>query len=153
MGSSNFFTRMSKVKKYTTTSRAETITLGQKYAKHLKAGDIIYLIGELGSGKTTFTKGICKALEIKEIVTSPSFVIVSEYHGKIPVCHIDLYRLNQSDITTLGLEEYYINNGITIIEWADRLPHFLKYKNSGIYIFFNIKEKNLREISIEDFRH
>lgn len=149
----NFITTMSKIKKYITRSQPETIALARKYAQHLKPGDIIYLVGELGSGKTTFTKGICKALGIKEVVTSPSFVIVSEYHGKVKVCHIDLYRLKPSDINSLCLEEYYNSNGITIIEWADRLPNFSSQKNTGIYIFFNVQEKNKREICIEDFRH
>lgn len=144
---------MPKIKKYITQSRAGTIALARRYAHYLKPGDTIYLVGELGSGKTTFTQGMCKALGIKEQVTSPSFVIVSEYHGKIKVCHIDLYRLSPSDISSLSLEEYYNNNGITIIEWADKLPNFAMQKNGGIHIFFNVKGKNLREIYIEDLRH
>lgn len=153
MAFSNFITTMYKTKKYITFSCAETIALARQYAKNLKPGDVIFLVGDLGSGKTTFTKGICKQLGVKEEVTSPSFVIVSEYESKIKVCHIDLYRLNASDISALCLEEYFNTDGITMIEWADRLPRFRKQKNAGIYIFFKVKGKNQREICIEDFRH
>ncbi len=153
MASLIFITIMPEIKKYITRSRAETIGLARKYAQYLKPGDTIYLVGELGSGKTTFTKGLCKGLGIKEVVSSPSFVIVSEYQGKLKVCHIDLYRLSTSDISSLHLEEYYDDDGITIIEWADRLPNFSKQKNAGLYIFFNVKGKNQREICFEDLRH
>jgi len=144
---------MFKNKKYITKSGVETIALGRRFARRLKPSDIIYLAGELGSGKTTFTKGICVELGVKEVVTSPSFVIVSEYQGRIRICHIDLYRLSESDFTTLALEEYYISHGITIIEWADRLPHFSQRRYTGFYIFFNVKGKNEREICIEELRN
>ncbi|MGQ9816465.1 MAG: tRNA (adenosine(37)-N6)-threonylcarbamoyltransferase complex ATPase subunit type 1 TsaE [bacterium] len=153
MAFSNFITTMHKTKKYVTLSHAETIALARRFAKYLKPGDVVFLVGELGSGKTVFTKGICKALGVKEEVTSPSFVIASEYEGKIKVCHIDLYRLNASDITALCLEEYFNTEGITVIEWADRIPQLSKRKNAGVYIFFEVKGKNQREICIEDLRH
>ncbi len=138
--------------KYLTTSRTETIALGKQYARKLRPGDIIYLAGELGSGKTTFTKGLCIGLGVKEAVTSPSFVIVTEYRGRMPVCHIDLYRLNERDINDFPVEEYYISDGITIIEWADRLNEFAQHNRSGVYVLFSVKGRNKREISIEDFR-
>uniref|UniRef100_A0A7C6AFW2 tRNA threonylcarbamoyladenosine biosynthesis protein TsaE n=1 Tax=candidate division WOR-3 bacterium TaxID=2052148 RepID=A0A7C6AFW2_UNCW3 len=147
-----FTNKMSKVKKYITCSSRETITLAKKFARKLKAKDILFLAGELGSGKTTFTKGICLGLEIKEPVTSPSFVIASEYKGKMKVSHIDLYRLKESELSALPIEEYYINDGITIIEWADRLSQFFDRSMKGIYIYFSILKKNEREIRIEDLR-
>lgn len=143
---------MSKIKKYLSRSADETIALAKKFARKLRAKDILFLAGELGSGKTTFTKGICLGLGIKEPVTSPSFVIASEYKGKMKVSHIDLYRLNESDFSTLPLEEYYIDDGITIIEWADRLSQFFDRSMKGIYIYLSIIKKNEREITIEDLR-
>ncbi|MEO0123024.1 MAG: tRNA (adenosine(37)-N6)-threonylcarbamoyltransferase complex ATPase subunit type 1 TsaE [candidate division WOR-3 bacterium] len=144
---------MSKIKRYFTKTSRETIALAKKFARELKPKDILFLAGELGSGKTTFTKGICIGLGIKEPVTSPSFVIVSEYKGKFKVSHIDLYRLKESDFSLLPLEEYYINDGITIIEWADRLPQFLARSINGIYICFKVLKNNKREITIEDLRN
>ncbi|MEO0095100.1 MAG: tRNA (adenosine(37)-N6)-threonylcarbamoyltransferase complex ATPase subunit type 1 TsaE [candidate division WOR-3 bacterium] len=143
---------MLKIKRYITGSPNETINLAKKIARKLKPKDIIFLAGELGSGKTTFTKGICLGLGVKEPVTSPSFVIVSEYKGKMKVSHIDLYRLKESDFSTLPVEEYYITDGITIIEWADRLPKFLERNMRGLYISFRVIKDNEREIKIEDLR-
>ncbi|MEO0184445.1 MAG: tRNA (adenosine(37)-N6)-threonylcarbamoyltransferase complex ATPase subunit type 1 TsaE [candidate division WOR-3 bacterium] len=131
----------------------ETIELARKLARKLRPKDIIYLCGELGSGKTTFTKGICLGLGVKDPVTSPSFVIASEYQGNLRISHIDLYRLKASDLATLPIEEYYISDGVTIIEWADRLPHFLQRCYKGIYISFFVKKRNKREIFIEDLRN
>ncbi len=144
---------MSKIKKYLTKSSNETLALAKKFARRLKPKDILFLAGELGSGKTTFTKGICLGLGIKEPVTSPSFVIVSEYNGKMKVSHIDLYRLNESDFATLSVEEYYTPDGVTIIEWADRLPQFLERSISAVYICFRVLKNEEREIIIEDLRN
>ncbi|MGB9720798.1 MAG: tRNA (adenosine(37)-N6)-threonylcarbamoyltransferase complex ATPase subunit type 1 TsaE [bacterium] len=144
---------MHKNRKHITKSSAETIELARNLAHKLRPGDIIYLCGELGSGKTTFTKGICLGLGVKEPVTSPSFVIASEYHGKLRISHIDLYRLQASDLSTLPIQEYYISEGVTIIEWADRLPGFPQRCYRGIYISFFVKKRNTREIHIEDLRN
>jgi tRNA threonylcarbamoyladenosine biosynthesis protein TsaE len=144
---------MNKNRQYKTKSKTETIELGKKFSRRLKPGDIIYLTGELGSGKTTFTKGICLGLGVKDAVTSPSFVIASEYQGEIHVSHIDLYRLRGSDLATLPIEEYYNARGVTIIEWADRLLEFSNHHLVGIYVSFKIKGKNHREICVEDLRN
>ncbi len=141
------------VKKYLTKSRTETIALGKRFARRLRPGDVAYLTGELGSGKTTFTKGICIGLGVHEPVTSPSFVIVTEYKGRMRVSHIDLYRLNEDDFSSLPIEEYYISDGITIVEWADRLKNLAKRNYDGFHIQFSVKGKNKREISINDLRH
>jgi len=130
-----------------THSPQETRILGRQIAKHLKKGDIIFLYGDLGSGKTVFTKGVCQGLGVKEEVTSSSFVIVTEYTGIMPVSHIDLYRLNSGDIAELSINEYILENGITIIEWADRINN-----KNGLCIKIKIKGNNSREIKIEDLR-
>lgn len=112
-------------------SREETIEIGAKFAKKLKAGDLVALIGELGSGKTVFTKGIAKGLGVKDVryVNSPSFVIIKEYKGKIPLYHFDLYRLDKAGmLDSLSYDEYFYGNGVTVVEWADRIREFLPPK-------------------------
>lgn len=98
----------------------ETIFLGKKLGKFLKPGDLILLYGDLGSGKTTFVKGIAKALEVDPdiYITSPSFSIINIYEGKYTLYHVDLYRLDIPE--ELGLWEY-LNSGIVVIEWANKL--------------------------------
>jgi len=106
----------------------DTLKMGRIIAKNLKKGDILCLFGQLGSGKTVLTKGIASGLGIKkERIISPSFVLIREYaQGKLLLYHFDLYRLKEpKDIFNLGYEEYLYNNGITVIEWADRLKYFL----------------------------
>jgi len=130
-------------------SPQETIDLATKIAAKLQPGDIAYLYGELGSGKTVFAKGLCIGLGIREEVTSSSFVIVTEYAGKIPVVHIDLYRLDKAAMDMLPIDEYIISDGITIIEWADRLNTKV---GPGLHVKIMINKQNKREVSIEDHR-
>jgi tRNA threonylcarbamoyladenosine biosynthesis protein TsaE len=125
------------------------IDLAEEIAAALRPGDIVYLYGELGSGKTVFAKGLCRGLGVKEEVTSSSFVIISEYAGAMPVIHIDLYRLDRPALDALMIDEYIISDGITIIEWADRLD---KGKDPGLHIRITINKEHNREISIEDLR-
>lgn len=152
MGSTVFLSIMPKIEQIehiVTASPQETIDLAEKIAARLEPGDITYLYGELGSGKTIFAKGLCLGLGIKEDVTSSSFVIVTEYKGRIPVVHIDLYRLDETALDILSIEEYITRDGITIIEWADRLNRELI---PGLHVRIIINEKHEREISIEDHR-
>lgn len=130
-----------------TNSPQETIMLGQQLAIKLTAGDVVYLYGDLGSGKTVLVKGICKGLGVTEEVTSSSFVIATEYRGQMPISHLDLYRLNSDTLEKLPIDEYILEDGITIIEWADRID-----RQGGVRIFIDIKGKSKREIKIEDFR-
>jgi len=142
---------MSKGKRFITViskSPQETIEVGKKIANILKPGDVIYLYGELGSGKTVFVKGVCRGLGVKEEVTSSSFVIATEYKGRLLVSHIDLYRLDRGDLAELPIDEYILDKGITIIEWADRIDNNKK----GLRVDIDIKNKKIREIIIEDSR-
>jgi tRNA threonylcarbamoyladenosine biosynthesis protein TsaE len=111
-----------------TASGKETVELGQRLGKALESGDVVALAGELGSGKTWFTKGIALGLEVPSdtIVTSPSFSLVNEYQGRCPLFHMDAYRLEQaSDFFSVGLEDYFYQGGVVVLEWADRWPEIL----------------------------
>jgi tRNA threonylcarbamoyladenosine biosynthesis protein TsaE len=136
-----------------TNSAGETILIAEKLAKTLKPGDMIALSGDLGSGKTTFTKGIGKGLGVKNPrrINSPTFVLIKEYNGKIPLYHLDLYRLdNLEEIENLGIEEYIYGTGVTVIEWAEKIECLLPEKR--VLVKFKIKGDNKREVLIEDFR-
>lgn len=102
-------------------SHDETFSFAENMAAHLKPGDVILLEGNLGAGKTTFTKGIAKGLGIHRTVNSPTFTIIKEYQGKIPLYHMDVYRLEDAQ-EDLGFDEYFEGDGVTVIEWA----HFIK---------------------------
>ncbi len=97
----------------------ETIQAGERFAALLQGGDVVLLSGELGAGKTTFTKGIARALGVKEPVTSPTFTIIKEYKGeKLALYHMDMYRLS-GDLSELGLEEYLgKEDGVCVVEWC-----------------------------------
>jgi len=127
----------------------ETRKIARELAESLKPGDVLYLYGELGSGKTVFVKGLCEGLGVEEDVTSPSFVIATEYHGKYTVTHVDLYRLDGTATRNLPIEEYMIENGITVIEWADRISR----ATSGIFVRIDILNHQKRTIEIEDLRN
>jgi len=109
--------------RFVTTGEAGTKELGKRTGQILSPGSVVCLFGELGTGKTTFIKGLASGLEIEEDeITSASFVIVAEHYGRIPLYHIDLYRINSpKELYTTGIEEYLPGDGITVIEWAERL--------------------------------
>ena len=132
----------------------ETMLAGQNLAKSLERRDVVALYGGLGSGKTIFTKGIGKGLGVKDVrcITSPTFVIIKEYEARLPIYHLDLYRLdNLRGIEDIGVEEYIYGDGVTIIEWADKMQQILPERHISVNII--IKGGNKREIRIEDLRH
>lgn len=113
---------------WTSRSPERTRRLGEKLAGALQPRDVLALTGEIGAGKTTFVQGIAEGLGVPSgSVASPSFVLVREYRqGRIPLFHADLFRLERlPDAATLGLEEYYEELGVTVIEWANRIPAVL----------------------------
>ena len=106
----------------------ETMEIGAKFAKGLKKGDCVALIGDLGAGKTVFTKGVAKGLGVRNAryVNSPTFVIIKEYEGRFPLYHFDLYRLDgHSGFDDMNYEEYFYGDGVTVIEWADKIRELL----------------------------
>jgi len=136
-----------------TRSAKETIKLGKEFAGELCKGDVVALCGDLGSGKTTFTKGIGKGLGVKDAlhINSPTFVLIKEYEGRLLLYHLDLYRLDDlKDIEDIAVEEYMYGDGVTIIEWAEKAKKILPKKH--IVVKFKIKGAEEREIKIEDLR-
>ena len=138
---------------YISNSESQTINFALKLSKKVKLGTVIALIGNLGSGKTTFTKGFAKGLNIKEHVGSPTFKIVSEYEGKhFNLYHIDSYRLNNSnDFLKIGGEEFLNQEtGVTIIEWADLIKDILP-KSTITINFYRLNHENSRRIEIQNY--
>lgn len=101
----------------------DTIAFGARLSKHLKAGTILCLFGDLGTGKTTLVKGIAKGTGVNPVkVNSPTFVLMNMYEGKVPVYHFDFYRLDEvKEISNIGYDEFLYGQGIAVIEWAERL--------------------------------
>ncbi|MGE5693496.1 MAG: tRNA (adenosine(37)-N6)-threonylcarbamoyltransferase complex ATPase subunit type 1 TsaE [Candidatus Zixiibacteriota bacterium] len=130
-----------------THSAGETFQAGRGFGSRLKEGDVAALFGPLGGGKTTFVKGIAAGLKTKDAVTSPTFVLLNVYSGKIPLYHFDFYRLEQaSQLEALNLEDYLYGNGICLIEWPElamQLLDRLYYK-----VKFEIVGENERKIEI-----
>ncbi len=133
-----------------TESPEDTQSLGEELGRRLKAGDVVALIGDLGTGKTCLTQGIARGVGIapNEVVSSPSYILINEYDGKIPIYHIDLYRLETfAEIAELGLGEYMNSNGICIIEWAERMTEELP--DTCIKIHIAWEDENTRSIKIQ----
>lgn len=135
---------------FKTHSPTETQTLGEQLGKTLKSGDVIALIGDLGTGKTCLTQGIARGIGIApdEVVSSPSYILINEYNGTIPIYHIDLYRLETAaEIAELGLTEYMDSDGICIIEWAERMEHALPKNHMRIDIRW--EDENVRHFTVQ----
>ncbi len=106
-------------------SAAQTRTWGKKLGRLLNGGEIIGLTGELGSGKTCFSRGIAEGLEVgaEAWVRSPTFTLINEYDGRLPMYHIDLYRIgNAGELAELNLREYFFSGGVSVVEWFEHLP-------------------------------
>ncbi|HPZ10679.1 MAG TPA: tRNA (adenosine(37)-N6)-threonylcarbamoyltransferase complex ATPase subunit type 1 TsaE [Candidatus Eremiobacteraeota bacterium] len=128
-----------------TNSPEETEILGQTIAGLLKKGDVVAFTGELGAGKTFLIKAICTELVVKEVVSSPTFTLIQEYRGRLPVYHFDLYRLKERDLFDLGYQEYFEGDGICLIEWADRAENLLPEDHIRIHMEY------LEDISSDNF--
>lgn len=109
---------------FKTKSSEETMTFAEKLGSVLEKGDVLTLAGDLGAGKTTFTKGLAKGLGITRTVNSPTFTIIKEYNGRLPLYHMDVYRLEDSD-EDLGFEEYFSGEGVCVVEWAVFIEEYL----------------------------
>lgn len=132
--------------KFISRSEKDTYAFAKRIADKLKGGETILLSGDLGAGKTTFTKGLALALGVKETVTSPTFTYVREYDGRLPLFHFDMYRVADADeVYELGLEEYFYRGGVVVVEWN-------KFDDVKNPIVINVRSlgDNLREFEISD---
>ncbi|USK60163.1 tRNA (adenosine(37)-N6)-threonylcarbamoyltransferase complex ATPase subunit type 1 TsaE [Peribacillus asahii] len=112
----------------------ETARFAGRLAEHLKGGDVLALEGDLGAGKTAFTKGLAKGLGVTRTVNSPTFTIIKEYHGRLPLYHMDVYRVSEAE-EDLGFDEYFEGEGVTVVEWAHLIQNQLPENLLVIYIY------------------
>jgi tRNA threonylcarbamoyladenosine biosynthesis protein TsaE len=117
-----------------TTDSEETSQFAARLAGYLQPGDVIALEGDLGAGKTTFTKGLAQGLEIKKTVNSPTFTIIKEYKGKLPLYHMDVYRVADA-FEDLGFDEYFEGEGVTVVEWAHLIEEQLPEDRLTIFLY------------------
>lgn len=137
--------------KFISYNEMDTIELAQNLESEKFPNMIICLDGELGSGKTVFTKGFADALAIKENITSPTFNIIKEYTaGEMPLYHMDVYRLD-GKVDDLGIEEYYHKNGVVIIEWSDMIKDYLPEERLEIKIKISEEDEDTRIILITPY--
>lgn len=134
---------------YETASPDETEALAAGLAGGLRPGDCVGLIGELGSGKTCFVKGLARGLGVQGYVKSPSFTIINIYEGgRLPLYHIDLYRLSgMKELREAGLEDYIYGKGVSVIEWVDRAPELMR--DCAMIVRFSYKGETLRGVELE----
>ncbi|ENH96414.1 hypothetical protein J416_10946 [Gracilibacillus halophilus YIM-C55.5] len=128
-----------------TTTEDMTKQLGERMALLLRQGNVITLSGDLGAGKTTLTKGIGKGIGVKRTINSPTFTIVKEYMGNLPLYHMDAYRLENSD-EDIGFEEYFYSDGVTVVEWPSFIEEFLPAERLDIVM--KRSGENEREIHL-----
>ncbi len=137
---------------FTTHSPEETIALGVRIGNKLKKGDVIAMQGTLAAGKTTITKGIAKALGVSDTITSPTFCLISEYSGKMPLYHMDVYRLEGGDdFINLGTDDMIYGNGVSIIEWSEKIMDELPKKT--ILLKITPDDGDERTITIENWNN
>ena len=127
----------------------ETKTIGRKLGKLLRSGEVVCLYGELGAGKTCLVQGLAQGLKVREEeIKSPTFVLIREYEGELPVYHFDLFRLsNSQELEELGYEEYFYGRGVTLIEWADRLGECLPSRRIDINLSIIGEQERHIEVS------
>ena len=127
-----------------------TEELGRALAVHLQPGDIVAYYGDLGAGKTAFTRGLAGGLGIREMVTSPTYTIVNEYlSGKLPLFHFDMYRLSDADdLFDIGWEDYLARGGVCAVEWSERVEEAL-YDAIRVTIYKDAENPDYRRITID----
>ena len=131
-----------------TNSEEETTAVGSKIGKLAKAGDVIAMFGGLGAGKTAFVRGLAGGMGIDARVSSPTFTIVNEYNGKVPLFHFDMYRLSSSDeLFEIGWEDYLDRGGVCVVEWSENVEDIFPPETMKITI--DKLDENRRKITIE----
>ncbi len=119
---------------FATYTPEETFNEGKIFSSRLSGGEVIALVGELGAGKTVFTKGLCEGLNVKNQVISPTFTIANEYDADLKIYHFDAYRLSGSkEAAAIGIEDYMLGDAVCIIEWADKVKELIPEDATWIY--------------------
>lgn len=137
---------------FNTNSAEETIELGRRIGAKLKKGDVIAMQGTLAAGKTTITKGIAEALGISDTITSPTFCLISEYYGTMPLYHMDVYRLDSGeDFVNLGTDDMIYGDGVSIIEWSEKIMEELPKKT--IILKITPHDDGSRTIEIDNWQN
>lgn len=141
------------MEKYISNSTAETVKIAEQFANRLKANDGVLYNGEMGAGKTYFTKGIAKHLGIDEEVTSPTFALINEYYGNINIFHFDLYRINSfEDLYAIGFYDYFDRNGILCVEWSENIPDLADFFENAYSVSLTKTGDESREIIIDKIK-
>lgn len=143
------------MKYYETFTEEETFQKGYQIGKQAKLGDIYCLIGDLGVGKTVFSKGFAKGMGIQEHITSPTFTIIQEYDAIIPLYHFDMYRIEDvEELEMIGYEDYFFGQGICLLEWANKFKEIIPKEAKWIYIEKDLtKGLDYRSIVIKEENH
>ena len=141
--------------KYETGGEQETFALGEKIGREAEPGEIYALLGDLGVGKTVFTKGFAKGLGIDEHVSSPTFTILQVYdEGRLPLYHFDVYRIGDpEEMDEIGYEDYFFGNGVCLVEWANLIEELMPPQTKWIRIEKDLEQGfSYRKITIEEGR-
>jgi tRNA threonylcarbamoyladenosine biosynthesis protein TsaE len=140
------------MKKYVAKTAEETLALGMKMGQCIKQGDVIALHGELGAGKTVFAKGLAKGLQGSEEVTSPTFTLLRQFHGRLTLCHFDLYRIeDEEELEHIGFHDYLGGDNACMIEWPENAPEI--NANISVRIYGSGSDERLIEITAEEGLH
>ncbi len=137
---------------YESLSEKETLDIGYHIGSSAKVGDIYCLIGDLGVGKTIFSKGFAKGIGIEEAITSPTFTIVQEYEGKVPLYHFDMYRIEDFDeLEMIGYEDYFFGQGICLVEWANNVEEAIPHEAKWVFIEKDLTQGfDYRKITVKE---
>jgi tRNA threonylcarbamoyladenosine biosynthesis protein TsaE len=127
-------------------SPAETEQFGREFARKITQRDVLALKGELGAGKTEFVKGIAAGLASKDQITSPTFTLIHEYSGRLPIYHFDFFRIeDRQSAERLGLDDYFFGDGVSVIEWADKFPELIPER--ATWFSFETRSETQRAIN------
>lgn len=141
------------MKKFISNSASDTVKIAEGFAECLKAGDAVLYKGEMGAGKTYFTKGIAKRFGITEEVTSPTFALINEYYGEVNIFHFDLFRITGfDDLYGIGFFDYFDRNGILCIEWSENIPSVSDYFDTAYEVSIVKTGEESREITVRKIK-
>lgn len=131
--------------KWTLDGAQQTQRFAEQLAHLLAPGDFLALEGDLGAGKTTFTQGLGRGLGVRQVVNSPTFTIIKEYQGRLPLYHMDVYRVGE-DVDSLGLDDYFFGEGVCVVEWASLIEDVLPFDR--LTVFLHKMGDELRQIEL-----